>query len=85
MPDEQDILLETRKKQDGSIVLHILNADTYRDLSCVEVTFEDPALFSCTDCEVFTPDDTNVEASIKDGKLSVKIFNYKTLVSIVCK
>ncbi len=83
--NEEDILLETRKKQDGSIVLHILNADIYRDLSCVEVTFEDPALLNCTNFEVFTPDDTNVEASIKDGKLSVKISDYKTLVSIVCK
>jgi len=83
--NEQDILLETRKKTDGSIVLHVLNADHHRELPCVEVTFEDPALLNCKYFEVFTPDDTKVEASIKDGQLRVKIYNYKTLVSIVCK
>lgn len=82
---EEDILLETRVTQDGNLVLHVLNADHHRALSCVEVTFEDPALLSCTHCEVYTPDDTKAEVCIRDGKLKMKIYDYKTLVSVVCK
>lgn len=80
---EQDILLETRKTEDGRIVLYALNADPDRNLPYVEVEYEDAELLKCSKCETFTPDDSVVEAELINGKAIIRIKAYETLAGVV--
>jgi len=81
--DTDDVLIEIRLAKNGSLILHVLNADSERDLPETTVIYEDEKLLSCRKFRVFTPDDSAAVIEITGNKAVVKIKNLKTLVSIM--
>ena len=81
--DTDAVLLETRLTSDGSLILHILNADAERELGEVTVTLCEELLRGMRVAKVLTPDGSTATAVIDGIVATVKIKDLLNLVSIV--